>query len=793
MPSQSAIQFATKSGTDAAARARALLGKMTLTEKVAQLRSVWLSFDPPSGNFVLDPAFPQGESLAAAIKDGIGHFTRPYGNSQVGFRDGVRALNAAQKILVEQTRLGIPAIAHEESLAGLMALEGTQFPAALNLGQTWDPDVALRIATSIRGLMRRVGTHQSLGPVCDVARDARWGRIEETIGEDTYLVGVMVTNTVRGLQGDDFADSVIATPKHFAGHSFGEGGRNHAPVHIGMRELTDIFLVPFEMAVKAAGANSIMSCYHDIDNVPGTASRQLLTEILRDQWGFTGVVVSDYFAVRFLQTRHRIVDNESDAAARALHAGMDVELPVSECYERGLPAALKHGTIREDEIDTAVVRVLTQKYALGLFEKPYVEEGGPYVLQSDAALNREAAERSIVLLKNDGILPLSAPTRIALIGPGADDQLALFGNYHFPVTQRWASGDRPVPVVARTLKAEMEAEFGAANVSYALGCKVLPDADRKVYFEAGEPTADPNKPLTDNDTSGIPAAAELARRSDIAVVAVGDRAGLFASGTVGEGCDVDTLRLPGVQQELVEAVLATGTPTVVVLFAGRPYDLRDIAARAKAVIFAGFPGAEGAGAVARILSGKVNPSGKLTVTFPPSAGSGPMFYNHKPLSVGLPRAEYYVPVYSFGHGQSYTTFAYGDLALDKHDWPIGESLAVSCTVTNTGNVAGEEIVQLYVTDPVASVVRPVIELKGFHRVRLSPGEKRRVTFNLHSDLLSFTAEDFRRVVEPGRVVIRVGASSADIRLHAEVAMTGVTVITNPAREMFTASRDDPQN
>jgi len=339
----------------------------------------------------------------------------------------------------------------------------------------------------------------------------------------------------------------------------------------------------------------------------------------------------------------------------------------------------------------------------------------------------------------------------------------------------------------------MEAEFGAANVSYALGCKVLPDADRKVYFEAGEPTADPNKPLTDNDISGIPAAAELARRSDIAVVAVGDRAGLFASGTVGEGCDVDTLRLPGVQQELVEAVLATGTPTVVVLFAGRPYDLRDIAARAKAVIFAGFPGAEGAGAVARILSGKVNPSGKLTVTFPPSAGSGPMFYNHKPLSVGLPRAEYYVPVYSFGHGQSYTTFAYGDLALDKHDWPIGESLAVSCTVTNTGNVAGEEIVQLYVTDPVASVVRPVIELKGFHRVRLSPGEKRRVTFNLHSDLLSFTAEDFRRVVEPGRVVIRVGASSADIRLHAEVAMTGVTVITNPAREMFTASRDDPEN
>jgi len=775
-------------GTDPFARARALLAEMNLTEKVAQLRSVWLSFDAASGTFGLDPAFPQGESLKAAIKDGIGHFTRPYGNSPVGFGDGVKALNAAQKILVDETRLGIPAIAHEESLAGLMALEGTQFPAALNLGQTWDTDLAHRIAVSIRGLMRRVGTHQSLGPVCDVVRDARWGRIEETIGEDTYLVGAMVTATVRGLQGDSFLDGVIATPKHFAGHSCGEGGRNHAPVHVGLRELTDVFLVPFEMVVKGANAQSVMSCYHDVDGVPGSASHQLLTEILRDQWGFTGAVVSDYFAVRFLQTRHRIVDNEADAAARALRAGLDVELPVSECYERGLPESLKRGTITKDEIDTAVVRVLAQKFALGLFEKPYAEEGGPYVLQGDTALNREAAEHSLVLLKNDGILPLAKPGKIALIGPSADDQLALFGNYHFPVTQRWTSG-RTVPVVARTLKAEMEAEFGAANIAFAQGCKILPDLDRKVYFEEGEPTADPNRPLTDNDTSGIAAAVELARRSDIAVIAVGDRAGLFASGTVGEGCDVDSLRLPGVQADLVEAVLATGTPTIVVLFAGRPYDLTDIANRAKAVLFAGFPGAEGAGAVARVLSGKVNPSGKLTVTFPPSAGAAPIFYNHKPLSGGLPRAEYYWPVYSFGHGESYTTFAYSDLALDKHDWPIGSDLAVSCTVANTGKVAGDEIVQLYVSDPVASIVRPVVELKAFQRVRLAPGERHRVTFTVPSDLMSFTGEDFRRVVEPGEVIVKVGASSADIRLEVRIAMTGVTAVTPPGRRLFSQATD----
>jgi beta-glucosidase len=776
---------------DHAGRARDLLARMTLTEKVAQLRSVWLKYDSKSAAYVLDADFPQGPDLRTALKEGIGHITRPFGHSQVTFRDGVKALNAAQKMLVEGTRLGVPAIAHEESLAGLMALEGTQYPAALNLGQTWDPDLATRIADSIRGLMRRVGTHQSLGPVFDVVRDARWGRVEETIGEDPYLVGVMCTATVRGLQGESLVEGVIATPKHFAGHSFGEGGRNHAPVHIGRRELADIFLAPFEMAIKKAGAQSVMSCYHDVDGMPGTASHYLLTEILRDEWGFEGAVVSDYFAVRFLETRHRIVADAADAAARALHAGMDVELPFSDCYTDGLPEALKRGTVTQDEIDISVERILTQKYALGLFERPYVEEGGPYVLQSDRDLNREAAERSIVLLKNDGILPLREPRKIALIGPGADDQLALFGNYHFPVTQRWAGG-RSVPVVAETLKAAMEREFGAAHIAYAQGCKVLPDTNqRTVYFEGGEPVADPHKPLLDLDTSGIAAAAATAKASAIAVVAVGDRAGLFSTGTVGEGCDVDELRLPGVQADLVEAVLATGTPTIVVLLAGRPYDLREIAKRASAVIFAGFPGAEGAGAIARILSGKVNPGGRLTVTFPPSAGAEPMFYNRKILSAGLPRAEYYNAQYPFGFGLAYTTFAYSDLQIDKHQWPIGQRLAVSCTVTNMGKVAGDEIAQLYVTDLVGSTVRPIIELKGFHRVRLQPGESRRVSFDMHSDLMSFTDGDYRRVVEPGEVVIKVGASSADIRLEARVEMTGVTSITAPDREMVTHTSDTP--
>jgi beta-glucosidase len=747
-----------------------------------------VKFDEGSGSFQLDPSFQQAPDIRTALASGIGHLTRPHGTGHSPFKEGVKALNAVQKMLVEETRLGIPALVHEECLAGVMAVDGTLFPDAINLGQTWEPEFALRIADSIRGLMRRVGAHQGLGPVADVVRDARWGRVEECIGEDPYLVGVMVTNYVRGLQGDDLREGVVATPKHFAGHSFGEGGRNHAPVHIGLRELDDIFLLPFEMAVKIGGAQSIMSCYHDIDGVPGSASRFLLTEVLRERWGFTGVVVSDYFAIRFLRTRHGAAADDAEAAARALHAGLDVELPITECTP-ALPEAVKRGLITQDEIDVSVQRVLAQKYALGLFEKPLVDEGGPYVLKSDVELNRETAHRAIVLLKNDGILPLAKPGKIALIGPSADDQLALFGNYHFPVTQRWSAAGGIVPDAAETLRDALSAEFGAGKIEYAQGCRILPVNDRKVFFMENEPTPDPSRLLVDPDTSGIAAAAALAEKSDVAIVAVGDMSGLFGSGTVGEGCDVDSLALPGVQTQLVDAVLATGTPTIVVLFAGRPYDMSEIEKRAAAILFAGFPGAEGAGAVARILSGKVNPSAKLTVTFPKSAGVQPMFYNHKILSGGLPRAEYYTTVFPFGHGLGYARFDYADIFVSRREWPIGERIEVSCTVTNVGKVAGEEIVQLYATDPVSSIVRPVIELKGFRRVRLAPSESRRVTFDLHSDMLSFTGENLRRIVEPGYIVLKIGASSADIRLEERVKLTGKTAYTRPDRQMVTGSHD----
>jgi hypothetical protein len=345
--------------------------------------------------------------------------------------------------------------------------------------------------------------------------------------------------------------------------------------------------------------------------------------------------------------------------------------------------------------------------------------------------------------------------------------------------------------MAATLRETLVAEFEAGRIDYAQGCRILPVDDRKVFFMESEPTPDPNRALVDMNESGIAAAAALAAESDVAIVAVGDMSGLFGSGTVGEGCDTDSLVLPGVQATLVDAVLATGTPTVVVLFAGRPYDLSEIEQRAAAILFAGFPGAEGAGAVARILSGKVNPSGKLTVTFPRSAGVQPMFYNNKILSGGLPRAEYYKAVFPFGHGLGYARFDYEDIAVSRRDWPIGARIEVACTVRNAGDVAGEEIVQLYVTDPVGSIVRPVIELKGFHRVRLAPGESRRVTFDLHSDMLSFTGEDMRPVVEPGEIIVKIGASSADIRLERKMTVVGPVTETAAEREFFTRSDDRP--
>jgi beta-glucosidase-like glycosyl hydrolase len=749
-----------------------LIERMTLTEKVGQLTSVWLTVDPDRGEVA--PAqfaamFGEMADLDELLASGIGQITRPLGTAPIDPKAGATQINALQRRLVEGTRLGIPAICHEECLTGLMAQGATSFPSPLNFGSTWDPDLIERVAAVIRRQMLAVGARQGLAPVADVARDARWGRIEETIGEDPYLVGVMVSAYVRGLQGDDPTVGVIATLKHFAGYSFSEGGRNFGPTHVGPREMADVFLLPFEMAVKTAGARSVMNAYQEVDGEHPAASRHLLTDVLRDQWGFDGFVVADYGAVSFLHLFDGVAADSVEAAAMALRAGLDVELPAPAAYPFGLPAALDRELITMADIDLAVSRVLTAKFQLGLFEIPYVDaEAVALDLSDERELAGEVARRSITLLANDGTLPLDAASvgSVAVIGPNAHDVMALFGNYSFEnhlvsTHYREAAGVIEAPTVLDVLRTRI----GVDRVGYARGCNVMGD-----------------------DRSNLSAAVEAARCADVAIVVLGDKAGHFKLGTVGEGTDTVDLSLPGVQGELLTAIAATGTPTIVVLLNGRPFALGAHVDRVAAIVEAWFPGQDGAGAVVDVLLGDANPAGKTTVSFARSAGAMPQFYNHKPLAPGFPQQDDFGFVFPFGHGLSYTRFDYADLVVEPSRVAVDGAFAVSCVVSNVGDRAGDEIVQLYVRDPVASVTRPVLELKAFRRLPLAPGEAARVEFELHADLLGFTGVDLERIVEPGSVEIRVGSSSADVRLEGSVTLIGATRRVGEDRRLLAATR-----
>ena len=741
-----------------ASRAVDLLARMTREEKIAQLCSVWLTLDPASGDF----APFQGMFMRTPIdqrellRHGIGQITRPFGSRPVAPREGARALNAFQRHLVETTRLGIPAIAHEEALSGFMTSGATQFPSPLNYGATWDPALIRRVADTIRRQMRAVGTHQALAPVADVVRDARWGRDEECVGEDAYLVGTIVSAYVAGLQGDDLRDGIVATLKHFCGYSGSEGGRNFAPLHAGPREFADVFLLPFEMAVKSAGAKSVMNAYIDVDGVPCAASHELLTGILRERWGFDGIVVADYFAVRMLHQLHHVSEGPTESAAAALVAGLDVELPTAECFAAGLGEALDRGLLEMATLDESVRRVLRLKFELGIFESPYVEPDAIEIERpAERALAREVAEKSIVLLANGGVLPIvDAVKRVAVLGPNAADPMALFGNYSFQNHVASHFPKHPIEAAPTVLDALRE-RLGAARVVYAEGCQIL-----RAKGQLSE------------DRSGIAAAVACARDAELAIVVVGDKAGHFRTGTVGEGTDTDDLTLPGVQAELLEAVLETGTPTVVVLVNGRPFDLSRIAGRAAAIVEAWFPGQDGAAAIAAVLAGDINPSGKTTLGFARGAGAQPRFYDHKALAQGVPPLPAFAPVFAFGHGLSYTRFEYDALAITPERVATDGRVEIAFTLRNAGSRDGEEVVQLYLHDPVASVTRPVQQLRGFARVALAAGAAARVTFRLHADLCSFSGPDLARIVEAGRIEVAVGASSADLRLRGAFDIEG---------------------
>ncbi|MGJ5895417.1 glycosyl hydrolase [Streptomyces sp. V2] len=736
-------------------RVEALLAELTLEEKLAQLGSAWPGVEHVSGNVApMQDVFARHTDFADARKNGLGHLTRPFGTRPVEPSVGARRLAATQRELMDGTRLGIPAIVHEECLTGFTAHRATVFPAALAWAAAFDPALVERMAHAIGTSMRGVGVHQGLAPVLDVVRDYRWGRVEETLGEDPYLVATTGSAYVRGLE----SAGIIATLKHFAGYSASRAARNHAPVSMGPREFADVILPPFETALREGGARSVMNSYADVDGMPAGADARLLTGLLREEWGFEGTVVSDYWSVAFLRTMHRVAATDGEAGARALAAGIDVELPDTLCYGEPLAELVRSGAVPEDLVDRAVRRVLRQKADLGLLDAGYTPDAGldgPVDLDPPAhrALARELAEQSVVLLDNRaGLLPLAPGTgSVALVGPGADDPNAFFGCYSFPNHVLPHHPGHGNGIETLTLLDALARELPTARIAYEQGC-----------------------PVKDADRSGIEAAVEEARRADVCVAVVGDLAGLFGRGTSGEGCDVEDLALPGVQGELVEALLATGTPVVLLVVSGRPYALGAYQGRAAAIVQAFFPGEEGGPALAGVLCGRVTPSGKLPVQVPRSAGGQPGTYLHAPLggnSQGVSNLDP-TPAYPFGHGLSYTEFAYADLTLGAAEIPTDGEAEISCLVRNTGDRAGAEVVQLYTADPVAQLPRPVIQLTGFARVSLTPGEERRVTFRLHTDRLAYTGPDLHRIVEPGEITVMVGSSSADIRLTGALQLTG---------------------
>jgi beta-glucosidase len=761
-----------------AERASDLLGRMTLDEKLAQIAGVW----PPA---IVDGNFSE-EKARAAMPHGIGHISHISAVLALAPRDLARVINAAQRFLIEQTRLGIPAIVHGESCAGFTARGATCFPQAIGLASTWEPELIEEMTSVIRQQMLAAGVRQSLAPVLDIARDGRWGRVEETYGEDPYLAGRIGVAYVRGLQGPDLRDGIAATGKHFLGYGASEGGMNWAPVHLGQREILDVYARPFEAAIREAGLASIMNAYSEIDGVPCGASREVLTDLLRDRLGFDGVVVSDYFTVATLRSYHRLTPDKGEAARRALDAGLDVELPFADCFGEPLRAAVVAGTVAESLIDRAVERVLRMKFALGLFERPYVDEDAAPAAFDTAqhrSLARRIARKSMVLLKNDGaLLPLSRGARtIAVIGPCADSRRLLQGDYHYPTHLEVMfgpirePGDEVTPQAASPTALTPGAHADLAE-HFVPHVTVL-DGIRSHGAEATTVTYARGCDVTGDERGQFPAAIEAARIADVAILCVGGKSGLIDGCTSGESNDRAGLDLPGVQQELVDAVLATGTPVVVVLINGGVLSILALAERVPAILEAWLPGEEGGNAIADVLFGDVNPAGRLPLSLPRSVGQVPLFYGHKPSGGRSNWRGNYVdqpstPLFPFGHGLSYTTFEYGDLAVSATAMPATARIDVSVSVTNTGDRAGEDVVQLYLHDLDASVTRPVKQLAGFKRIALAAGQCSTLTFQVDLSQIAFHDDAMQFVVEPGPLEVMVGASSEDIRGRAIVEITG---------------------
>ncbi len=750
-----------------AARVEDLLRRMTLEEKVAQMIGIWEKkgdIQDAQGNF-------SAAKAARAFPNGLGQITRPSDKRGVTVSNnaaGVAAdavnrtaqetadyINAAQRWAVEQTRLGIPMIMHEEALHGYVARGATSFPQSIALASSWDPALVERVFGVAAREMRARGANLALAPVVDVARDPRWGRIEETYGEDPVLVGEMGLAAIRGFQGTTLPlkpDKVMVTLKHMTGHGQPENGTNVGPANISERTLRENFFPPFERAVKELPVQAVMASYNEIDGIPSHANKWLLDDVLRREWGYKGSVVSDYFAIKELNTRHHLYGTDMAAAGRrALDAGVDMELPDAEGWST-LAQMVKWGQVPQAQVDNAVRRILTMKFQMGLFENPYADArtAEAKTATPDAiALAREAAVRSMVLLKNqNNLLPLD-PAKVGkmlVVGTHARD--TPIGGY----------SDVPKHVVS-VLEGMQQAAQGRFSVDYAEGVRLT----RRRQWAADKvelvPPAE-NAPL-------IEEAVRKAAQADTILLVLGQNEQLsreaWADAHLG---DRQKLDLIGEQNELARRLFATGKPVVVVLLNGGPLAATYLDATAPAIVEGWYLGQETGNAVADVVLGRASPGGKLPVSVPRSEGQLPIFYNHKPTSRRGYLFDSTAPLYPFGYGLSYTSFTVGAPRLAKATIGRDETVRVSVDVANTGRRAGDEVVQLYVRDDEATVTRPVLELKHFQRVTLKPGERRTVTFDLKPTDLAFWNVDMQRVVEPGTFTISAGNSSTQLKAAA---------------------------
>jgi beta-glucosidase len=740
-------------------RVEDLLSRMTLEEKVAQMMSIW---DEKREVFDARLEF-DATKMAQRYPNNIGQFARPSDAAGPAsprvvpgrdVRGTIRLVNAMQHWATERTRLGIPILFHEEGLHGYAALGATSFPQAIALASSWDAKLVRAVNAVTAREIRARGVSEALTPVVDVARDPRWGRIEETFGEDPYLVGEMGVAAVEGLQGEgrtrDLRDGkVFATLKHLTGHGQPESGTNVGPAPYSERNLREYFFPPFEKVIARTGVSAVMPSYNEIDGVPSHANAWLLEKVLRGEWAFQGVVVSDYYAVEDLQKLHHIAATPDEAARLALKAGVDIDLPSGGDYGT-LIQQVRDGTVPLAGIDTAVRRLLAFKFRAGLFEHPFADPDQAVALTNNAearALALRAAQRTLILLKNDGTLPLSlkgsAAPVIAVIGPNA--AVARLGGYY---------GQPPVTV---SILDGIRAKAGTrAKIVFAQGVKITANDD---WWADDVQLADPK----DNQRL-IEEAVAAARGADRIVLAMGDTEQTSREGWANTHLgDRDSLDLVGEQQALFDALRALNKPIVVVLINGRPASTVAIAEKTNALIEGWYVGEQGGNAVADVLFGDVNPGGKLPVTIPRSVGQLPMFYNVKPSARRGYLFDTVAPLYPFGFGLSYTTFDIGVPQLSADHIGVDGSVTVSVPVRNTGARLGDETVQLYVHQLVGSVTRPLKELKGFERITLSPGESKTVTFTLTPETFRMWNIAMQRVVEPGAFEVMVGPNSVDLK------------------------------